>query len=79
MELNPLNLAMMKARCERSHLDFTRVFFKEREESKFLVNDHHDIISETLDKVYTGEINRLIINGMNRVDITFTRRGLVIA
>ena len=51
-----------KKALESSHLLFSRYFFKVRDGMKFIVNQHHDIMCETLDKVFSGEITRLIIN-----------------
>jgi predicted phage terminase large subunit-like protein len=45
-----------------SLLNFTRYFFKKRFNRKFVVGDHHLKIAALLDKVFTGEITRLIIN-----------------
>lgn len=42
-------------------LDFARWFFPEREGMEFLEGPHHRVIGETLDRVLTGEIPRLII------------------
>jgi predicted phage terminase large subunit-like protein len=41
---------------------FERVFFKHRERQKFIVNRHHRLIADTLQRVIDGEITRLIIN-----------------
>lgn len=46
----------------KSHLAFTEKFFLEKEGQHFSVADFHRVICETLDKVYKGEITRLIIN-----------------
>lgn len=45
-----------------STLNFTRYFFKKNFGKKFIVNDHHEIIGNALDKVIRGETKRLIIN-----------------
>ncbi|MFA5651623.1 MAG: hypothetical protein WC914_10865, partial [Proteiniphilum sp.] len=45
-----------------STLNFTRYFFKQQYKRKFIVGDHHRMISEKLDEVLAGKINRLIIN-----------------
>lgn len=44
-----------------SHLRFMQHFFEEKEGSPFLVAPYHPVMCETLDRVYTGEIKRLII------------------
>lgn len=43
-------------------LDFARWYFPEREGMEFIEGPHHRVIGETLDRVLTGEITRLIIN-----------------
>jgi predicted phage terminase large subunit-like protein len=43
-------------------LDFTRWYFPEREGMEFIEGPHHRIIGDTLDRVLSGEIRRLIIN-----------------
>lgn len=42
-------------------LDFTRWYFPEREGMEFIEGPHHRVIGETLDRVLSGEITRLII------------------
>lgn len=41
---------------------FARYFFKQRMGSKMVVAPHHRVIQDTLDRVVSGEITRLIIN-----------------
>lgn len=53
---------LLKTRCLSSVLDFTRFAFKTLKGNKFLVGEHHKIISDALDKVIRGETKRLIIN-----------------
>lgn len=43
-------------------IDLCAMFFPEMEGSVFKVSHHHKILADTLDRVYTGEIKRLIIN-----------------
>jgi hypothetical protein len=68
----------------RSHLFFTRYFYKKRHGRKFIINDHHEIICDALDKVIKGEITRLIINIAPRYSKTelavknFIARGLAL-
>jgi predicted phage terminase large subunit-like protein len=45
-----------------SHLAFTRRFFIEKEGQPFSVAPFHPVMCDTLDKVFSGEIKRLIIN-----------------
>lgn len=61
---------------------FDRYFFKAREGTNWLANKHHELMDRVLEKVYSGEINRLIINippGYTKTEkavINFTSRGL---
>lgn len=41
---------------------FIKYFFKKRNGRKFVMNDHHHLMIETLEKVISGDIKRLIIN-----------------
>lgn len=44
-----------------SLLDFARWFFPVREGMNFITGPHHEVMGRTLDRVYRGEIKRLII------------------
>lgn len=55
-------LGALRSECERDHLFFTRYFFKHRQGTKFLVNWHHVLISDALEKVRSGEYENLVIN-----------------
>lgn len=55
-------LKVVKYKTTQSLLFFTRYFYKIRQGRKFVVNDHHEIICEALEKVLRGELTRLIIN-----------------
>jgi len=54
------DVARFKAKS--SLLWFTRYFFKKRFNRKFVVNEHHQIISDKLQEVIDGKCKRLIIN-----------------
>lgn len=77
-------LKMLRHLCLSDGLYFSRYFFKEREGRKFMVNLHHIIMDKVLDKVFSGEIKRLIINvppGYTKTEeavIKFITRGLAI-
>ncbi|TDX83963.1 phage terminase large subunit [Epilithonimonas xixisoli] len=45
-----------------STLNFTRYFFKKNFGKKFIVNDHHRIICNALDRVIQGKTKRLMLN-----------------
>jgi hypothetical protein len=70
--------------CLQSQLFFTRYFYKKRHGRKFVVNEHHQIICDALDKVLRGELTRLIINIAPRYSKTelavknFIARGLAL-
>lgn len=55
-------LAVAKVKCLKSLLFHTRYFFKHQYNRKFVVNSHHEIICEALERVLRGELKRLIIN-----------------
>jgi predicted phage terminase large subunit-like protein len=59
-EIKYLKVAQFK--CKQSLLFFTRYFFKKRFNRNFVIGEHHIKICEALEKVYAGEITRLIIN-----------------
>ncbi|MDI2495177.1 DNA-packaging protein [Pseudomonas aeruginosa] len=61
MIADPITLAR-KVECEADGLYFARYFFKQRMGSKMVVAPHHRVIQDTLDRVVSGEITRLIIN-----------------
>lgn len=51
-----------KIECEEDPLYFSRYFFKQRMGAKMIVAPHHRVINDTLMRVVSGEIKRLIIN-----------------
>ena len=73
-----------KLECELDYLYFVRYFFKHRFNSRMIISDHHKLMAETLMKVVTGEITRLIINvppGYSKSElavISFIAYGLAI-
>lgn len=48
--------------CEEDGFNYARYFFKQRTGGKMIVAPEHKVIQQTLDRVISGEINRLIIN-----------------
>ena len=70
--------------CELDSMFFNRYFFKSRTGAKMVVGQHHPIIADTLEKVVTGEITRLVVNlppGYTKTEqatINFIARGLAI-
>lgn len=77
-------LEARKLECELDGLYFARYFFKQRTGGKMLVNAHHKVIVDTLQKVIDGEITRLIVNvppGYTKTElfsINFIARGLAL-
>ena len=61
-DLTGAEKAAVKSLCVQSHLYFTRLFFKELQGTAFRVGPHHRVICKALDRVFSGEINRLIIS-----------------
>ncbi len=55
-------LRMLQHLCSSNYLNYVRVFFKEHEGLDFILNWHHLVLIEVLQKVIQGEITRLIIN-----------------
>lgn len=52
----------LRAFCLSGSLNYTRYFFKQKTGRKFVTNSHHVTICDALDKVFSGEIKKLIIN-----------------
>jgi predicted phage terminase large subunit-like protein len=61
-DLPPAAKAGAKHLCETSHLYFTRLFFKEQQGAPLIVGPHHRAMAKAIDRVFAGEIDRLIIN-----------------
>ena len=47
--------------CDKDHLYFTRLMFKERMGSRFRVGRHHPVIGRVIDDVLEGRRNRVLI------------------
>jgi predicted phage terminase large subunit-like protein len=77
-------LKVAKYQCLTSTLFFSRYFFKKRFNRKFVIGEHHKIISDILDRVISGELKKVIINIAPRYGKTelavknFIARGLSI-
>lgn len=56
-----IDYRLIKCECETDHLFFSRYFFKARQGIKFKFNWHHRLISDTLQKVVSGEIENVVI------------------
>lgn len=53
---------VLKVKCENSLLFFARYIFKESHNKNFIVSKHFKQIADILERVYNGDITRLIIN-----------------
>ena len=53
---------VIKYMCEDSLLFYARYIYKSNHNRKFIQSDHFIKIAETLERIYNGEITRLIIN-----------------
>lgn len=81
---DPQYREIVKAKCEDDHLYFTRFFFKQRNGFKFIINWHHIVVANALQKVIDGEIKNLVLNlppGSSKTElsvINFMARGLAL-
>jgi hypothetical protein len=75
---------VIRAECELDHLFFTRYFFKQRQSIKFIVNWHHHLIADALQRVLDGTCQNLVINvppdssKTEMAVINFIARGLAL-
>lgn len=53
-------IAMIK--CEEDHLFFTRYYFKDRAQTKFIVNWHHRLMADVVEDVIRGKLQNVLIN-----------------
>lgn len=60
--LSDEQISAIRVLCEQSQHAFTALMFRAMEGKRFRLGRHHKLIDETLDKVVTGEIPRLIVN-----------------
>ncbi|TNV99878.1 hypothetical protein C5H21_01855 [Xylella fastidiosa] len=76
--------AVIKTKCEQSHLFFTRYFFKQRQQLRFRVNWHHQVIAGVVDDVIAGRRKDVVINvppGSSKTElvaINLMARGLAL-
>ena len=75
---------LLRAWTLTSSLNFTRYFFKQNNDMKFIIGKHHKLICDALDDVLNGKCNKLIINISPRygkcidpATQVLTKRGLV--
>ena len=55
-------LAVIRKKCDKDLLFFTRFFYKELRGTKFIVNHHHETIRDELHRIETYELELLNIN-----------------
>lgn len=53
---------IIKYKCDNSLEFFVRYFFKKKFGKKFIMNEHHYVIIDTLEKIARGELKRVIFN-----------------
>jgi hypothetical protein len=58
----PQELAVLKNRLETNFFDHACFMLAYRENQPFIMGRHHPIIADTMQRVFNGEIKRLIIN-----------------
>jgi len=79
-----LKLAVVRQKCEDSHLFFTRYFFKARNGFKFKVNWHHLVFAGVVERIINGKGKNFIINvppGSSKTEeviINFIARGFAL-
>ncbi len=82
--LDEIRQGVIKAECELDHLFFTRYFFKKRQGIKFIVNWHHHLIADAIQRVIDGTCPNLVINvspGSSKTElavINLIARGLAV-
>jgi predicted phage terminase large subunit-like protein len=60
--MNANERLVAKYKCLNSLEFFTRYFFKKKNNTKFIVSEHHKIIINTLERIVKGELKRVIFN-----------------
>ena len=84
MVWTPNEVRMLRHHLLTDNLAYARYFFNVRDAMEFQVSPHHILMAETLDRVISGEITRLIINvppGYTKTELAvifFMSRGLAI-
>src|SRR4051794_25085261 len=82
--IEDIRRGVIKAECELDHLFFTRYFFKSRQGIKFIVNWHHHLIADAIQRVIDGKCPTLVINvspGSSKTElavINLIARGLAV-
>jgi hypothetical protein len=62
MSIKTDEIEFIKYKCDNSFEFFVRYFFKKKFGKKFIMNEHHYIIIDTLEKIARGELKRVIFN-----------------
>lgn len=61
-EIRAEKLRRLRTKLESDHLEFTKYFFRLRENIEFRINWHHIYIAEIVEKVISGELKNIVIN-----------------
>lgn len=74
-------LAIIRKKCDQDLLFFTRFFYKELRGAKFIVNDHHKLLSDHFDNVENYNTKLLNINipprhSKTELALNFIARGI---
>jgi len=83
-DTNELKQAIIREKCEASHLFFTRYFFKVRNGFKFKVNWHHYILGDVVDHIIKMKKKNVLINiapGSSKTEtlvVNFIARGIAL-
>lgn len=84
LEANAEYLHLARMQCESEHLFFSRYFFKARQNIKFIVNWHHQLMADVIDDVIAGRKKNVVITvspGASKTElivINFIARGLAV-
>lgn len=81
MELTRSQLILARKKCDNSLAFFTKFFFKELRGSKFITNDHHDVLFQHFDDVSNYKVKLLNINipprhSKTEIALNFIARGI---
>jgi hypothetical protein len=71
---SPEQLAVLKHVLENSYMEHAKFFLALRENQPFITGQHHKIIADTMQRVFEGEIKRLVVN----VSPSYTKTEMVV-
>lgn len=81
MEFSDAEIILMRVKCDKSLLFFTRLFYKLLRGNKFIVNDHHEELSKHFQDVKDYKVKLLNINipprhSKTELALNFIARGI---